>query len=155
MSLERLPVELIWMIADETDSKADVLALAMTSKRLSSILIRRLIKLNIKSHHSSGLAWAVMHNNLALAKTYLDSGAKQQINDEVVVWKCQRRRCREYTLREHCPKCFNRKRRTRKATCKKPLQWAVKRGCRTLPALVPQASTLTRLGLAAPRAKAS
>lgn len=74
-SLTSLPTELILLIAESTTSQSSLGALALTTRRISSILTPNLISLNIKIHRSSGLTWAITHNDLNLTRLFLDKGA--------------------------------------------------------------------------------
>ncbi|KAL4902169.1 hypothetical protein BDW74DRAFT_181017 [Aspergillus multicolor] len=66
MSLKTLPMELILMIAENTDSQADIFALTLTNKRFCSILLPRQMALNAKVHHASGLYWASQCSELRI-----------------------------------------------------------------------------------------
>ncbi|RDW81587.1 uncharacterized protein DSM5745_05144 [Aspergillus mulundensis] len=84
MSLQDLPVELVVMIAENTDSQADLFALTLTNKRLSSILLPKQMAINAKFHRATGLTWAVRKNDIALARRLLESGAQAHINDRII-----------------------------------------------------------------------
>ncbi|RDW81584.1 uncharacterized protein DSM5745_05141 [Aspergillus mulundensis] len=72
MSLDSLPNELILRIGELADSQADLLALSRTSRLHHDVLDKLLIPYNIEHTRSNGLHWAVSHNDLKLAKRFLN-----------------------------------------------------------------------------------
>ncbi|RDW81589.1 uncharacterized protein DSM5745_05146 [Aspergillus mulundensis] len=74
-SLERLPNELILMIAEQTNSQSDLFALTLTNKHFSSLLLPKQIKLNAKFHRATGLTWAIQHDNIELVEEFINAGA--------------------------------------------------------------------------------
>ncbi|RDW81588.1 uncharacterized protein DSM5745_05145 [Aspergillus mulundensis] len=85
LSFNDLPAELLILIAEQCDSQADILALAMTTKWTAKVLLPMLPKLNIKQHKAAGLTWAVRHNNLPLARRFLETPGIQAFIDKPVV----------------------------------------------------------------------
>ncbi|KAL4970895.1 uncharacterized protein BDV14DRAFT_194681 [Aspergillus stella-maris] len=68
-----LPAELIHLVLDLIDTQQSLCALSLTNKLLHDEFIKnRLISFNIKHCRGSGLRWAAIQNDTALAQRFLD-----------------------------------------------------------------------------------
>ncbi|KAL4902168.1 hypothetical protein BDW74DRAFT_181016 [Aspergillus multicolor] len=82
MSLQTLPLELVLLIAEHSESYSEVLALTLTSIRFASILAPRQLEIDIKHLGASTLTRAVETNNTKAADVILATITKNKIQSQ-------------------------------------------------------------------------
>lgn len=73
MNLQGLPVEIICLIASYLPARKDVLLFALSSRRLSRVLLEFLYLFNIRYENSSVLHWASSHGKVTLLQKLFHS----------------------------------------------------------------------------------
>ncbi|RAL07967.1 uncharacterized protein BO97DRAFT_327451, partial [Aspergillus homomorphus CBS 101889] len=74
MLLNRLPQELVLMVAEYLETERDFNSLVRTSKESHDILNHHLYRHNSKHHNSSALHWAAEHGNEATTRRCIEEG---------------------------------------------------------------------------------